>query len=197
MAPLSAGDLHAAFAQLSEELARRRATAHIYIVGGAAMALGFDSRRLTHDVDALIREGHGHVTDAVRTIGRSRGWSDTWLNAQAAQAIPWGGDGRARTAFGDSHLVVTAASAEHMLAMKVRAGRIKDYDDIVFLIGRLRFRSAKEVFDQHDEVFPRNPPPPDSFKTVCQLLQKIWPDDHSLEEENRYGYGISPGLRDL
>ena len=84
-----------------------------------------------------------------------------------------------------------------MLAMKVRAGRIKDHDDIVFLIGRLRFRSAKEVFDQHDEVFPRNPPSPDSFKTVCQLLQEIWPDDHSLEEENRYGYGIPPGLRDL
>lgn len=105
MAPLSAGDLHAAFAQLSGELARRKATAHINIVGGAAMALGFDSRRLTYDVDALIRESHGHVTDAVRTIGRPRGWSDTWLNAQAAQGIPRGGDGRARTAFGDSHLV--------------------------------------------------------------------------------------------
>ena len=99
MAPLSAGDLHAAFAQLSEELARRRATAHIYIVGGAAMALGFDSRRQTHDVDALIREGHSHVTDAVRTIGCRRGWSDTWLNEQATHAMPWGGDGRARTAY--------------------------------------------------------------------------------------------------
>ena len=54
---------------------------------------------------------------------------------------------------------MTAASAEHMLAMKVRAGRIKDYDDIVFLVGRLRIRTAKEVFDQHDEVFPRKPSP--------------------------------------
>ena len=196
MAPLSAGDLHAAFEQLSEELARRKATAHIYIVGGAAMALGFDSRRLTYDVDALIREGHGHVTDAFRTIGRRRGWSQTWLNEQATHPLPRGGDGRARTVHGDSNLVVTAASAEHMLAMKVRAGRIKDYDDIVFLAGRLRIRTAKEVFDQHDEVFPRNPPPRDSFKSVCQLLQKIWPDDRSVEEEDRYGYRSPTGLRD-
>ena len=58
MAPLSDSDLRDAFQQLSEELARRKVKAHIYIVGGAAMALGFDSRRLTHDVDALIRERH-------------------------------------------------------------------------------------------------------------------------------------------
>ena len=86
MAPLSAGELHAAFEQLSEELARRGSTAHIYIVEGAVMVLGFDSRRLTHDVDTLIREGHGHVTDAVRTIGRRRGWSQTM--AQRASHTP-------------------------------------------------------------------------------------------------------------
>lgn len=195
MAPLSANDLRDAFQQLSEELARRKVNAHIYIVGGAAMALGFDSRRLTHDVDALIREGHGPVTDAVRSVGRRRGWSDTWLNEQAAPAMPRGSDARARTVYGDGNLVVTAASAEHLLAMKVRAGRIKDYDDIVFLVDCLTLRSAKEVFDQHDEVFPGSPPPMDSFKNVRELLRKVWPEDRSLEGEDRYGYGSPAGLR--
>jgi len=58
MAPLSDSDLRDAFQQLSEELARRQVKAHIYIVGGAAMALGFDSRRLTQDLNVLIPEGH-------------------------------------------------------------------------------------------------------------------------------------------
>ena len=196
MAPLSDSDLRDAFQQLSEELARRKVKAHIYIVGGAAMALGFDSRRLTHDVDALIREGHGPVTDAVRSVARHRGWSDTWLNEQAASAMLRGSDTRARTVFGDGNLVVTAASAEHLLAMKVRAGRIKDYDDIAFLINCLRLRSAKEVFDQHDEVFPGSPPPMDSFKNVCELLRKAWPEDRFLEGEDRYGYDSPADLRE-
>ena len=58
MAPLSDSDLRDAFQQLSEELARRKVKARIYIVGGAAMALGFDSRRLTQDLNVLIPEGH-------------------------------------------------------------------------------------------------------------------------------------------
>ena len=85
------------------------------------MALGFDSRRLTRDVDALNREGHGSVTDAVRSVAHRRGWSDTWLNEQAVPAMPRGSDTSARTVYGDSNLLVTAASAEHLLAMKVRA----------------------------------------------------------------------------
>ena len=59
------------------------------------MAPGFDSRRQTMDVDALIKEGHGPVVEAVRRIGRGRGWPDGWLNEEAVSAIPRGKDGRA------------------------------------------------------------------------------------------------------
>ncbi len=93
MEPFSPKDLLDAFTELSRELARRKVRAHVYVIGGAAMALGFDSRPLTHDVDALIREGHGPVTDAVRMIGRRRGWPETWLNEHAVSAIPRGSDG--------------------------------------------------------------------------------------------------------
>ncbi len=160
------------------------------------MALGFDSRRLTFDIDALSREGHSPVTDAVRTIGRRRGWLETWLNEKAVSAIPRGTDGRARTAYGDRNLIVTAASAEHMLAMKVRVRRIKDYDEILFPVDTLAFHSAEEVFDLHDQVFPKNPPPTDSFKNVCKLLQTIWPSDASLVGKNRYGHDTASGQGD-
>ena len=188
MEPFSASSLEAAFLELSRELGWRRARAHIYVIGGAAMALGFDERRHTMDVDALIKEGHGPVVEAVRRIGRRRGWPDTWLNEEAVAAIPRGSDGRARTVYGDRNLVVTAASAEHLLAMKVRAARHKDEKDIAFLARRLGLSSAREVFDLHDEVFPHDPPEMRSFEDACEILRDLWPQDRSLEREDRYGY---------
>ncbi len=76
------------------------------------------------------------MVEAVRRIGRRRGWPDTWLNEEAAPTIPRGRDGRAGTVYGDRNLVVTAASAEHLLAMKVHAARPKDQEDIAFLAKR-------------------------------------------------------------
>lgn len=193
MEPFSADSLEAAFRELSRELRWRRVHAHIYVIGGAAMALGFDGRRQTMDVDALIKEGHGPVVEAVRRIGRRRGWPETWLNEEAVPSMPRGRDGRARTVYGDRHLVVTSASAEHLLAMKVRAARPKDQEDIAFLVRRLGLASGREVLDLHDEVFPHDPPKRRSLERARKILQVLWPDDRSLERDDRYGYGLTPG----
>ena len=189
MEPFSKDSLEAALRELSRELRWRRVRAHIYVIGGAAMALGFDDRRHTMDVDALIKKGHGPVVDAVRRIGRRRGWPETWLNEEAVPAIPRGRDGRARTVYGDRNLVVTAASAEHLLAMKVRAARIKDRKDIAFLAKRLGLSSGREVFDIHDEVFPHDPPKRRSLERARTILRDLWPQDRSLDRDDRYGYG--------
>lgn len=193
MEPFSRASLEAAFRELSRELQWHRVRAHIYVIGGAAMALGFDNRRHTMDIDALIKEGHGPVVEAVRRIGRRRGWPETWLNEEAVPAIPRGKDGRARTVYGDGNLVVTAASAEHLLAMKVRAARLKDQEDIAFLADRLGFSSGTEVLDLHDEVFPHDPPKRRSLKRVREILSALWPRDRSLDRDDRYGYGLKRG----
>ena len=190
MEPFSADSLEAAFRELSRELQWHHVRAHIYVIGGAAMALGFDDRRHTMDVDALIKRGHGPCVDAVRRIGRRRGWPDTWLNEEAVPAIPRGRDGRARTVYGDRNLVVTAASAEHLLAMKVRAARPKDRKDIGFLAKRLGLSSAREVLDLHDKVFPRDPPNRRNLERACQILSDLWPQDRSLDRDDRYGYRL-------
>lgn len=188
MEPFSTVSLEEAFRELSQELRWHRVRAHIYVIGGAAMALGFDNRRHTMDVDALIESGHGPMVDAVRRIARRHGWPETWLNEEAVPALPRAPDGRARTVYGDRNLVVTAASAEHLLAMKVRAACPKDRKDIAFLAKRLRLSSAREVFDLHDEVFPSTPPRRRSFEDACKILRDLWPQDRSLDGTDRYGY---------
>ncbi len=193
MALFSRDRLVDAFRELSFELRRSRVRAHIYIIGGAAMALGFDNHRETMDVDALIQAGHGPVMDAVRRIGRRRGWPDEWLNERAVSAIPRGRDGRAMSVYGDSHLVVTAASAEHLLAMKVRAARPKDERDIASLTRRLGLSSARAVFDLHDDVFPRNPPRRRNFRRALRILRNLWTQDRSMDHDDRYGYARQRG----
>jgi len=47
-----------AFRRLGERLARRGLVADVYVFGGAAMAMAYDARRATRDIDAVF-EPHG------------------------------------------------------------------------------------------------------------------------------------------
>ncbi len=182
MDALSADDMRAALAELSEELRRKGVKARLYLVGAAAITMAFRDSRQTYDLDALILEGHGPVIEAARRIAKKRGWPETWLNGGAAPFMGNLPDRKARTVFGTANLIVTAASAEFLLAMKVRAGRAVDLDDIALLADDLGLRTAKEVFDLHDRVFPSLPLPPRADLAVRQFLAVRWPEDHSLDE---------------
>jgi hypothetical protein len=50
---LDRAGIEEAFRRLGDRLARRGVVADLYVFGGAAMALAYDSRRATRDVDAL------------------------------------------------------------------------------------------------------------------------------------------------
>ena len=49
---LDRAGIEEAFRRLGDRLARRGVVADLYVFGGAAMALAYDSRRATRDVDA-------------------------------------------------------------------------------------------------------------------------------------------------
>ncbi|MBG0812663.1 hypothetical protein [Planomonospora sp. ID82291] len=70
-----------------------------------------------------------------------------------------GADGSARRVFDHPGLRVSAASAEHLPAMKVLAARRRDTGDIRTLVGRLALGSADEVLALCTEVFPDEPVP--------------------------------------
>jgi len=56
-----------AFRRLGDRLAKRGVVADIYVFGGAAMALAYDSRRATRDVDALFKP-HGIVLEEAQAV---------------------------------------------------------------------------------------------------------------------------------
>jgi predicted nucleotidyltransferase len=142
-----------AFRRLGDRLARRGVVADLYIFGGAAMALAYDARRATRDIDAVFQP-HGVVLDEARGVADELGLPHWWLNEQASAYVAPGGDPAAPRVFDHPGLRVAAASPEHLLAMKVLAARRRDAEDIRFLVGHLGLTNAEQALVLCAEIFP-------------------------------------------
>ena len=122
------------------------------------MALAYDARRATRDIDAVFKP-HGIVLEEAHIVADELGLPAWWLNEQASAYVATGGDPAAPRVFDHPGLRVAAASPEHLLAMKVLAARRRDGDDIRFLIRRLDLVSVDQVLTLCADVFPDEPVP--------------------------------------
>jgi Nucleotidyltransferase of unknown function (DUF6036) len=150
---LNRATIEDAFRRLGDRLARRGMVADIYVFGGAAMALAYDARRATRDIDAVFQP-HGIVLDEARAVADDLGLPQWWLNEQASAYVAPGGDPAAPRVFDHPGLRVSAASPEHLLAMKVLAARRRDSDDIRFLVKYLGLTTVDEVLALCADIFP-------------------------------------------
>ncbi|MGL5829159.1 MAG: DUF6036 family nucleotidyltransferase [Angustibacter sp.] len=155
---LDAVQLRRIFTRLGERLSARGVIGDIYVFGGAAMALAYDSRRVTRDVDSLMVP-HGVVLDEARKIAREFSLPDSWLNEQASSYVSSVEDTEQAVVFDSRGLRVSVASPRHLLAMKVMAGRRRDAEDLATLIGVLGLHSSESVYQVCREVFPHEEVP--------------------------------------
>jgi hypothetical protein len=147
-----------ALGRLGDRLARRGVVADVYVFGEEAIALAYDARRATRDIDAVFQP-HGLVVEEALAVAQELGLPRWWLNEQASAYVAPAGDAGARRVFDHPGLRVTAASPEHLLAMKVLAARRRDIGDIRLLAEHLGLTSAEEVIELCAEVFPDERPP--------------------------------------
>jgi len=124
MRDLDAADITGLLEALDGELAARGTTADVYLVGGAAMALSFDSTRTTRDLDAVFVPT-SEVRAAVARVAHSHDLAEDWLNDAVKGFVPPGTDPHQRVIYESPHLRVAVASVEHLLAMKVAAARVE------------------------------------------------------------------------
>ncbi|MDO5066458.1 MAG: DUF6036 family nucleotidyltransferase [Propionibacteriaceae bacterium] len=75
------------FQELSRCLAATGATAQLFVVGGAAMALAYDQSRLTRDVDALFVPS-AEVRQAAEKVATMHGLEPDWLNDAVKGFLP-------------------------------------------------------------------------------------------------------------
>lgn len=150
--------LHA-FETLADELEERGVKAHVFVVGGAAMALAYSARRTTRDVDAIF-EPKSVVYDAARVVAERLSLPDDWLN-DAVKGFAPGNDPDRRLVFSKPSLEVAAASPEYLLAMKLLAARVEqDTDDIRTLYGLCGLRTATQGLELLERFYPGRPRKP-------------------------------------
>jgi len=100
------------FGELSEELTRRGTRGEIFLVGGAAMALAYDARRATRDIDAVFQP-KDEVYSAAAAVAARHDLPDDWLNDGVKGFLP-GDDPQARPAYESEALRVDVASPQYL-----------------------------------------------------------------------------------
>jgi hypothetical protein len=154
---------------LGEELTREGVRGQVFIVGGAAMALAYSTRRVTKDIDAVF-EPKSAIYVAAAKVAEQLELPDDWLNDAVKGFMP-GIDENPR-AIPDIHgIEVTTASPRFLLAMKLMAMRFgEDEEDIAILLRECGVGSVQEALALLGEIYPYQEPQPKTRFFLEQLL---------------------------
>ncbi len=154
---------------LGEELTRSGIRGQIFVVGGAAMALAYSTRRVTKDIDAVF-EPKSEIYAAARKVAEDLGLPEDWLNDAVKGFMP-GADEHRRPVPDVHGIEVTTASPRYLLAMKLMAMRFgEDEEDIEILLRECGVGSAQEALEILGQVYPDTEPPPKTRFFLEQLL---------------------------
>ncbi len=144
---LSRADITELLAELGARLDSQGIRGDLFVVGGAAMALAYSTRRLTADVDGVFEPKMLIYDAATEIAARHVGLPADWLNDAVKGLLP-GTDSQARVILDLPGLTVSVPSPRYLLALKVQAARIdRDADDILTLAEACGARTAAEVLD--------------------------------------------------
>jgi Nucleotidyltransferase of unknown function (DUF6036) len=155
----SRSEILKALQALSDELSAHGVRGQIFIVGGAAMALAYSTRRVTKDIDAVF-EPKSSIYEAAAKVAENLGLPDDWLNDAAKGFMP-GNDREARPVPDIQGIEITTASPRYLLAMKLMAMRFgEDDEDIELLIRECDLHTADETLELLERMYPTREPQP-------------------------------------
>jgi len=141
-----------ALSALGLRLVARGIVGELYVVGGAAIALAFDERRATRDIDAVFEPKMIVYEEAARVaddLGLPKAWLNDGVKGFLAGPDPW-----PTSVFEVPGLRVQSASAEMLLALKCLAHRLgEDDDDVRLLAHHLGLADPDEVLGLVVQVF--------------------------------------------
>ena len=146
--------------ELGRRLSAKGVAGRLYVVGGAAMALEFDTRRATRDIDAVFHPPTTVAHEAA-SMAMDLGLPPGWLSAAAQAFIPLPDEDP--VSLDVEGLQVALSSPANLLAMKMAAGRPQDMTDLVVLFRHLKISSPEQAVDiaermyGHDSVVLREP----------------------------------------
>lgn len=142
--------------ELGATLKRDGLHGDIYIVGGTAIALTIDARRVTEDIDVAFRAAAGDVRTAAREVAQRHGLDDDWINNHVTGMLP-NVDDPEPVVLDVPGLSIAVASPEHVLAMKMIAARPgRDQDDLEVLFERVGITTPEQAVEIVRRVYGDN-----------------------------------------
>jgi Nucleotidyltransferase of unknown function (DUF6036) len=146
------------FAQLDRELCRTDVRGDVFIVGGAAMAVAYDARPATRDVDGIWHPS-SEVRQAIhRVAAQHDDLEPDWLNDGVKAFLPGEDRGVPRVVYEGDCLTVSAASPEYLLATKLLASRVsRDEDDILLLYRLCGLTTVDQGLELIERYYPGRP----------------------------------------
>ncbi|EAU43222.1 hypothetical protein FP2506_10271 [Fulvimarina pelagi HTCC2506] len=168
---LDRGRLVEALTLLGADLSRRGLLVELAVYGGSALILQFDWRRMTQDVDALVRAGHGEgkLASSVAAVAQEMGLQPDWLNDAVGMFTPLEEPDDLFEFSGNypigeqPGLRVLVAKPRYMLAMKLAALKSldrgeRDLDDARELALHLDIRTEDELLGLYSAIHDEEPP---------------------------------------
>ena len=159
-----------ALGRLGDHLAEDKVVADVHVIGGAVMVTEYGARDSTADVDAFDYHPHGAVERAAARVARDMRLPRSWLNQQASAFVPRDADWRRSSVFDHPNLHLYVIAPDQLLAMKVRAGRPTDAEDIATLCAILEIRTLGDVENITRAAFPGEEIPARALELVADIL---------------------------
>jgi len=184
-----------AFDQIGRAAAQAGTKLQIAVYGGSALMLASNFRFATEDVDIadIGQQWPAWLSEVVGRIADQNDWSTTWLNdAVTFHLCPLAQADRDLTAFGtfprlgeNVGLCVFVPTARYMLALKMKALRISDFEkgqqdmaDVAHLLKVLELTKIEQAIEILAEFFPNSASDADKQRFV---LKRLFSGDTSID----------------
>jgi hypothetical protein len=182
--------LLAAFDEIGHAAVCARVHLDIAVYGGSALMLASNFRFATEDVDIaeIGRPWPAWLAQAVTGIAERNHWPDDWLNeAVTFHLSPLANPARDLVALGSfprgsEHvgLTVFVPTARYMLALKLKALRIADFDagsrdiaDVTSLLRVLEISHVEQAIAVMAEFFPKSATDADKQRFVLKRILSV------------------------
>lgn len=152
---LSKNDIEELLIKVNEKLKERGTHGEIVIAGGATLALVYNARNSTKDIDALFRPSP-EFREIINEIANENSLDSDWLNDGVKGFFT---DKMTADLYKEySNLSVYTMSAECMLALKLTSARFasKDMDDSITLMKHIGIKTEDELLDIIEKYTSKN-----------------------------------------
>lgn len=132
------------------------------VYGGSAIALKWEFRKSTRDVDIIVSGDAAYIRQAAMRVAIAKGWPENWMNDAVKGFASPAGDHELYKEYTSENggIKVFVPSTRYLLAMKCMAMRIdepdghNDVDDIIALIKESEINTENELFELIESYYP-------------------------------------------